>query len=253
MPRTLIVAHRGGAGLAPENTLAAFQSGLDQKADAVECDVHLSKDGELVVIHDANISRTTDGSGNVADLTLAELRAVNAAARFKDGSFAPQRIPTLQEVVDLVRGKAILQIEIKTRSDGRRYAGIEGKIVDLLRRNDMVDKVVVLSFDFPTVREIKALEPRLKTCALASTPYFASVGTRGLAAVAEEMKALGVDYMGVEKSYLTEKLLAELRKQGIGGGAWTVNDPAQMRKLAALGPDFLTSDRPDLLREALGR
>ena len=251
MPRTMLVAHRGGAGLAPENTLAAFESGIAQKADAVEMDVHLSKDGEVVVIHDPELSRTTDGSGNVADLTLAEIRKYNAAAKFKGAPVGPQKVPTLQEVVDLVNGRVALQVEIKVKPDGTRYPGIEQKVVDILRTANMIDKTVIISFDWPTLQAIKAIEPRLKTGALATSNVFNNV--KDLAIIAQQVKAVGADYMGPEKSYLTADLLAALRQQGIGGGAWTVDDPAEMRKLAALNPDFLTTNRPDLLREVLGR
>lgn len=251
MPRTALVAHRGGSLLAPENTLAAFRSGIEQQADYVECDVHLSKDGEVVVMHDPDVSRTTDGAGQIGDLTLAELKKLNAAAKFKGTTFPPQDIPTLQQVLETAKGKAGVQIEIKTKANGQRYAGIEQKVVDLLRKNDMVDKVVIISFDFPTLTDIKKLEPRLKTGALASAKYFSA--TTQPAAAAQEVKNLGADYFGVEKSYLTAELMAALRQQGVGGGAWTVNDPTEMKKLIALQPDFLTSDRPDLLRVELGR
>ncbi len=251
MPHTMLVAHRGGAGLAPENTLAAFERGIAEKADAVEMDVHLSRDGEVVVIHDPELSRTTDGAGNVADLALADIRRFNAAAKFKGSQVAPQKVPTFQEAVDLVNGRVALQVEIKVKPDGSRYPGIEQKVVDILRKADMVEKTVIISFDWPTLTDIKSIEPRLKTGALAAPSHFGT--QKDVAAVARQVKAAGADYMGPEKTYLTGALLSELRKQGIGGGAWTVDDPDQMRKLAALQPDFLTTNRPDLLRQVLGR
>lgn len=246
MAQTVLVAHRGGALLAPENTLAAFERGIAERADAIEMDVHLSKDGEIVVIHDPNLSRTTDGSGNVGDLTLAEIRKYNAAAKFTAAAFPPQKVPTFQEVVDLARGRVGMQVEIKVRPDGARYPGIEQKVIDVLRAAGMVEKTVIISFDWPTLQDVKKIEPKLKTGALAS-----KVGDP--AELAKQVKAVGADYFGPEKSYLNAALLAELRKLGIGGGAWTVNDEAEMRKLAALGPDFLTTNRPDLLRKVLGR
>lgn len=115
----------------------------------------------------------------------------------------------------------------------------------------MIDKTTIISFDWPTLQEIKKIEPKLKTGALASAAYFRQVTSPATAA--QQVKAIGADYFGPEKSYLTAELLAELRKQGIGGAAWTVDDQAEMRKLAALGPDFLTTNRPDLLRQVLGK
>jgi len=250
--RVIKVAHRGGAGLAPENTLAAFKAGLEQGADALELDVHLSSDGELVVIHDPILARTTNATGEVGGKTLAELRKLDASARFFGLPVGRQLIPTLQEVVDLAKGRASLQIEIKVRSDGSRYSGIESKVVETLRRSGMVDDAVVLSFDFPTLTAVKALEPRLRTCALISRAFLSEIGKRGPAAVAAEMVELGVTSVGVERSWLSEPLYRELRSRGLGVGVWTVDDPEQMRKLASMGVDFITSNRPDLLREALG-
>jgi glycerophosphoryl diester phosphodiesterase len=250
MAKTILVAHRGGAGLAPENTLAAFESGIAQKADAVELDVHLSKDGQVVVMHDPNLSRTTDGSGDIADKTLAELKKLNAAANYP-GSYASQQIPTLEDAVNLVNGRVGMQVEIKTKTDGSRYPGIEQKVVDILRKGNMIDKATIISFDWPTLQDIKKIEPKLKTGALANAAYFRQVTSPATAA--QQVKAIGADYFGPEKSYLTADLLAELHKQGIGGGAWTVDDQGDMRKLAALKPDFLTTNRPDLLRQVLGK
>jgi glycerophosphoryl diester phosphodiesterase len=245
------VAHRGGAGLAPENTLAAFRAGLAYDADALELDVHLSRDGELVVIHDPVLARTTNAAGEVGALTFAELRRLDASARYFGTPVERQLIPTLQEVVDLAKGRTSLQIEIKVRADGSRYPGIEAKVVETLRQSGMVDEAVVLSFDFPTIAAVKEIEPRLRTCALISRAYLEKIGKRGPAAVAAEMAALGATFVGVEKSWLSEPLYKELRARDLGVGAWTVDDPEAMRKFALMGVDFITSNRPDLLREAL--
>jgi len=251
--RVLKVAHRGGAGLAPENTLAAFNAGLAHHADFLELDVHLSKDGQLVVIHDPNLARTTNLSGDVADYTAAELAAVDASAKFFGPvTVEPQPIPTLEQVLALAKGRAGVQIEIKVRADKSRYPGIEAKVVDALRAHEMLDEAVILSFDFPTLREIKRTEPQVRTCALISTAYLSSVGRAGPAQVADELSALGAEYVGVNHTWLTDALFTALTGRGLQVGAWTVNDPADMRRLAALGVAFITSDRPDLLRETFG-
>jgi len=252
MHRITRVAHRGGAGLAPENTLAAFRAGLEQAADALELDVHLTSDGELVVIHDPALARTTNATGQVGETAFVELRALDASARWFGPSVGRQLIPTLQEVIDLAKGRASLQIEIKVRADGSRYPGIESKVVETLRKNAMVGEAVILSFDFPTLAAVRGLEPRLPTCALVSRAYLSAVGKRGPAAVADEAVKLGARSVGVDKAWLTEPLYKELRARGLGVGVWTVDDPADMARFAAMGVDFITSNRPDLLREALG-
>lgn len=250
--RVLKVAHRGGAGLAPENTLAAFRKGLESGADAVELDVHLSSDGELVVMHDPNVARTTDGSGEIGAKTLAEIRKLDASARYFGVPVGAQAVPTLQEVLDLVKGRCGVQIEIKVRTDGSRYEGIERKVVEAVRSNGLTDQAVVLSFNFPTLVDVKSLEPRLRTCALINRAYLVGVGKAGPAAVGAEMSGLGADFVGVDKSWLTPALYAEFRSRKLGVGVWTVDDEKQMREFAAMGVDFVTSNRPDLLRVVFG-
>ena len=252
MHRPLRVAHRGGAGLAPENTLAAFRQGLAFQADAVELDLHMSRDGALVVAHDPDLKRATGAPGDIHALTLAQLQQRNAAATYKDKNIEPQRIPTLEEVLELARGQASVQIEIKVRADGARYAGIEAKVVEAVRRYEMIDDVVVISFDFPTLHDIAALEPRLPTCALFSTSYVSRFGRRRAdAEVAQDIASQGFRCVGAKYDTMTEGLFQAFRTRGIQVGVWTVNDEADMRKFAAMGVHFITSDRPDLLQKWL--
>ena len=182
---------------------------------------------------------------------LAELRLLDASARYFGPPVERQPIPTLQEVLDLARGRAAVHVEIKLRSDGSRYPGIESRVVEALRRNGFLDQAAVLSFDFPTLQSAQQLEPRLKTWALISKSYMQRIGPRGPAAVAAEMSALGVHGVGVEKTWLSEALYGALRAAGLGVSVWTVNEPQEMRRFALLGVDSITSDRPDLLLEAI--
>ncbi len=251
--RPLKVAHRGGAGLAPENTLAAFRKGLEYHPDAVELDLHLSKDGELVVMHDPDVLRTTDGIGLISDLTLAELKKLNAAAKYKGSMVEPEPVPTLQEVLDIVKGRSGVQIEIKMRADGQRYPGIESKVIEVVRSRSMLRDVVLISFDFPTLQEIKALEPQIETCALISSKYLSRFDVRQDATpVAEDLAAQGFRCVGVNQKWMTDALVSALRTHGFRMGVWTVNDPFSIQKFAKLGVDFITSDRPDLLNQILG-
>ena len=246
------VAHRGGAGLAPENTLAAFRLGLQHGADAVELDVHMSKDGALMVMHDPDVLRATGVVGEIGALTSAELRRLNAAATYEGQDFGPQPIPTLQDVLELARGRVSVQLEIKLRPDKTRYAGIEAKVVEVLQQYDMLDHVVVISFDFPTLQEITALEPRLQTCALVSSAYLSRFGLRrNAAAVVDRLAAQGFRCVGVKHTWMTSRFLQALRAQDFRLGVWTVNDPVAIRKFAEMGVDFITSDRPDLLRQLI--
>lgn len=246
------VAHGGGGALAPENTLAAFRSGLAHGADGLELDVHLSLDGRLVVIHDPTVDRTTNGSGTVADLSVAQLKALDAGARFEGPSAGPQEIPALLEVLDLLSApgneRVGLQVEIKLRADGSRYPGIEAALVSMLRARSFVERTTAISFDFPTLRTIARLEPGLRTCALVGKDYFKSAAATPPDQIARSLAALGVTSVGVREQNLAPGLYEALRRAGLGVGAWTVDDPGRMRSLTALGVDFITSNRPDLLR-----
>lgn len=249
----LVVAHRGGAGLAPENTLAAFTEGLTHQPDALELDVHMSRDGHLVVIHDPTLMRTANVSGAVEEYDLAELRTMNAAARHFGKSFGRQPIPTLDEVLQLASGHAGVQVEIKLRADGTRYPGMESAVVEALRSAGMTDQAVVISFDFPTLQSVQELEPTLHTGALIGTRYMESEGTAGPAAIAARIHALGVSHAGVDRRWLTPELLASFHELGLLVGVWTVNDAREMRRFVDMGVDFVTSDRPDIARDVVGR
>ena len=146
-----------------------------------------------------------------------------------------------------------LQIEIMVDQEGNRYSGIEEQLVAMLREYGLIERSIIISFDFPSLEEIQRLEPHLRTGALVSKDFMSKIGTKGPQAVAEAVKALGVEYIGINHIYLSKTLYQELRSQGLGVGAWTVNDEETMKKIAALGVDFITSDRPDLLATTLGR
>jgi glycerophosphoryl diester phosphodiesterase len=251
------VAHRGGAALAPENTMAAFRLALEYGVDALELDVHLSRDGRLAVIHDPTLARTTNQPGQVADFTLAELKGFDASARFFGKAYGTQPIPVLEEVLELLARAeyrhVVLQLEVKVRADGNRYEGIEAEIIRLLGAYGMIERTIILCFDFPTLRTIAELEPRLQRCALIGRAYLASIGKAGPAVVAEEIAALSVEYVGVREDSLSRPLYDALRGKGLRIGAWTVNELPRMQELKQLGVDFITSDRPDLLQDLAGR
>lgn len=260
MPDThhvLTVAHRGGAAVAPENTLAAFKAGIDAGADAIELDIHLSRDGVIMVMHDPLLERTTNGIGALAEYTHAELQQFNASFRYTGtGSYAAQQIPTLEDVLRLLKSetrKVGLQVEIKLKADENRYAGIEEKLINMLRAYDMLDRTTVISFDFSTLMTINSLEPSLKRGALISRKYMTAVGSKGPSYVASQMEELAVDYVGANYNYLSANLYKALRDKKLGVGVWTVNDANSMQKFRLMGVDFITSDNPALLVQEKGK
>jgi glycerophosphoryl diester phosphodiesterase len=162
MKGMISVAHRGASGYAPENTQAAFQKGLELGADFLEFDVHLSKDGELIIIHDDKLNRTTNGKGLVKDLTLAELKELDAGGTF-DATFIGEKIITLDELLDEFYGKIGLLIEIKK---SHLYPGIEEKVVALLEEYGDLSIIIVQSFDVESMRKVHSLLPELQIAIL---------------------------------------------------------------------------------------
>jgi glycerophosphoryl diester phosphodiesterase len=253
-PDVLVVAHRGGAALAPENTLAAFENAIKIGVDQVECDVHLSKDGELIVMHDPDLSRTTDGTGQISELTLAEIEKLNDAAKFGNGTWPEQKVPTLGQVLDLVKGKAGIQIEIKTAAGGGRYPGIEKKVVDSLDAKGVTDTAIVISFDFPTLKDIKAIDSRVKAGALVNAQWMSSRMTKSPEQILDEVvKDTGADYFMPTAGSISEALVKATHAKGLKIGVWTVDATSDMRRLAGFGVDAITSNRPDELKRTIGK
>ncbi|MBI9094830.1 MAG: hypothetical protein JEY71_08120 [Sphaerochaeta sp.] len=254
-----VVAHRGGAALAPENTLAAFALALEYDVDAVELDIHLSKDGSLMVIHDPMLLRLTGKPGAISDYTAEELAQFDVASTFKGGKhyFGVQNMPTLSEVITFVEETATrpiqYQIEVKVKDDGSRYEGIEQKLIDTLKEYAILDRTIAISFDFPTLGVLGKLEPNLQLGALISKDYLSSKGITGPETVAKNMQALNVEYVGIKSDYLSQVLYDQFRSHDLGVGVWTVDDTINMRKFSGMGVDFITTNRPDLLNKVLDR
>ncbi|WP_240414850.1 glycerophosphodiester phosphodiesterase [Paenibacillus periandrae] len=155
--KPMIIAHRGAKGMAPENTLGAFQLGLDQGCEGIELDIHLTADGEIVVCHDLTLDRTTNGKGRIVEKKLSEIKALDAGSWFGD-EFKGETVPTLNEVMDLVPDTIMVNVEIKYAYEGQ----IEHKLLDLLKQRNRLNNVVISSFDHKCVRRIKQLEPEAR-------------------------------------------------------------------------------------------
>lgn len=241
--RVLNIGHRGAAGLAPGNTLAAFQAALDLGIDGVELDVHRCRTGEVVVIHDFSVDRTTNGSGKVRDLSLAEIQALDAGSRF-DPRFAGEGIPTLAQVFDLVGDRLLVNVELKSFSP--RTDGLESEVIRLVRERGLADTVLVSSFNPFSLRRVRRLDPGLKLGLLYAhkLPFPLNRDWLGFLFRPE---ALHPDHPMVD-----ERLVARARARGQEVNAWTVNEAADMRRLVALGVHGIITDRPDVLGQVLG-
>lgn len=232
--RVWVVGHRGAMGHCAENTMASFERGLELGADWIELDVHLSRDGALIVIHDETLDRTTNGHGLVRDHTLAELKQIDAG----DG----QRIPTLDEVLDWARQRnTVVDIEIKNAP--LYYEGIEQAVVSALNRAQMAEQVIVISFDHASVQRVKALDDRVATGVLyACRPTDAGVGLA---------RAAGADAVLPHWAYVTAEDVQRAHAAGLSVAPWATSDPDVLRHLIACGVDAIGTNHPDVLREVI--
>ena len=228
-----VFAHRGASHYAPENTLPAFALAAAQGADGIELDVHLSQDGELVVIHDEELDRTTDGTGLVRDHTLTQLQALCADNHMP--GFADARIPTLREVLALVRPTPLL-VNIELKTGVLSYEGIEQKALDLVREMGMADRVIWSSINHYSIETVRQLAPEAETAYLYSDiicgveRYAAAHGVRGL-------------HPGLWNVKMTD-LLQRYLASGLAVRVWTVDAAADLRWLLAAGADVITNDPP---------
>lgn len=239
--RPRIFGHRGSMGYAPENTFASFELAIQQGVDAIELDVHLTADGEVVVIHDALLDRTAGGEGLVGEKRLAELKALDAGAHFGP-QFAGQRIPTLGETLAWARGKCVLDIEIK--GGPWPYPGLEEKVVSLIRQHEMTDQTIVISFDHPTVARVRALAPEIATGTLWACRPIDPV------AVA---RAAGANAILPFWAYCDQETVNLAHAAGLSVHPWATSEPRIIERLIAMGVDSICSNHPDIVGEALQR
>lgn len=238
---TRILGHRGASHYAPENTLPAFELALDMGADGVELDVHLSKDGELVVMHDERIDRTTNGHGFIKDYTLEQLKCLDASAGMQ--GFAGVTVPTLGEVYGLFRATdKIINVEIKT--DIIDYPGICGKLLALEDSMGMNGRIIYSSFNHYTVTELKALRPESRIGLL----YMSMLREPWEYARKLSAAALHPHFITLTK---TPGMAAECSKLGIETNVWTVNESEWMERLANLGVTSIITNKPDLARTVI--
>ncbi len=237
-----LIGHRGATGYYPENTMLSFEKGLEMGANILELDIHLSRDGHLVVIHDFSLERTTSGKGLVRDHTLRELQGLDAGSRF-DAKYAGMRlqIPTLDQVLQWAHGRVWLAIEIK--SDWITYPGLEEKLVDLLRKREMVDEVVAISFDHKALRRVKDLEPNVAVGPLYSCRLADAVGVA---------RATGATVMRPRWPFASAELADELHAAGIAFMPWGARKEEEWKEILTTMPvDGLSADHPDRLRKVI--
>lgn len=237
--RTLNYAHRGFKSKYPENTMLAFRKAVEEGADGIEFDVHLTKDGELVIIHDERLDRTCQAQGRVKDYTLEELKKINAAKLFPEVGF--EGIPTLEEYFKYIKDKDIItNIELKTGIFW--YRGIEEKVYDLLSKYDLNDRILVSSFNHESLMKMKELGPELKFGALVSS---------WLDRPEDYLEKMGVDFYHPAAYCASPELVKRLHNCGIGINVWFGKEEYDFKTLVEMGVDGIISDFPDQVKELI--
>lgn len=235
----LITSHAACKGHAPENTLAGIEAALRIGAEAIEIDVHCTADRVPVLLHDDTVDRTTDGSGIVHDMPLDVVRALDAGARQFVPQFHGQRIPTLAEVIDLTKGKALLQIEIKQQ-------GIEEEVARAVREADAINDCETHSFWPQIVQQMRETEPRMASALL--TDGRRIVEWQEFFGFALSLNAQGIS---VYHAWATPERVRAGQKRGLTFLVWTVDDEADIRKMCDAGVDSICSNFPDVVKSVV--
>ncbi len=242
--QTLVFGHRGASAFAPMNTLPAFELAVEQGADGVELDVQRSQDGHAVIVHDFTVDHTTDGSGHVADMSLAELKELDAGSWFS-ATFRGVRIPTLDEVFETVGQKLCINVEIK--SDSAETDGIEQLVANIITRHDLEQRVIVSSFNPLALKRFRDILPFVPIGFLYSADV--PVDTRQMM---RDMQ-LSHEARHPHHELIDAEYMEWTKKNGYRVNTWTVNDLERAVTLRDLGVDAIITDKPvDLLRALRG-
>lgn len=240
--RLLCLAHRGVPSLAPENTLLSFQEAFKAGVDGIELDVTETADGEVIVMHDFDLERTTDGTGYVWDTLYEQLTHLNAAHTWQ-GQIPKTRIPRLAEVLELVPEDMMINIELKSNS--WRSTGLEEKVVALVRRYRLVKRTIISSFNPFWLMRVRWLEPELRIGYILSDvdvpwilrrPYF--------------LNLVRPDLLHVDAEILTPEMVIKAHRRGMKVNAWTVNNRPMIEYLKSIGVDGVFTEFPELVQQA---
>jgi len=231
-PGCMVIAHRGASAYAPENTLAAFDLAIQMGASHIELDVHSTRDGHIVVIHDETVDRTTNGSGPVTSHALATLAELDAGSWFA-GTFAGERVPTFSEVLERYKGRVHIHTEIKGHS-----VHLSHRTADLVRRHGMLEQVTITSFQRARLEETRAYAPELPTGWLVAEVSDVIIA---------QARAIGLTQLCPRATTMTPELVHRLHAEGFVVRAWGVATEDLMRQVVRAGADGMTVDFPDKL------
>jgi len=230
MEKPKILGHRGCAGLEPENTIRAFKRAIDLGVDLIEFDVRMTKDKKLVVIHDEKLDRTTNGRGYIRDFNFEEIRKFDAGKG--------EKVPSLEETLDFLKDqRPTIVIEIKEPETTE-------KILKIINREKVKDKVIIVSFWLEALKKIKEIDPKIKTAALFRKKI------KNIILLIKKIKA---DGLGLEYHSIDEKIVKDCHKENLEINVWTVNEIEDIERMIELGVDIISSNYPNRVLEILKR
>lgn len=238
----VICAHRGASGSAPENTLASIASAIACGASMIEIDIQVTRDNHIVVFHDEDLSRTTNGTGDIREHTYDEIRALDAGSWF-DATFAAERIPSLEEALALIKGRAYLNIELKPMDGSDRSLQIIADVLSAIDAHEMMDTTVFSSFDHRILLHLKQLRPTVRTLAL-NVPGDVRLPHDVIA-------ACRADAFGCAFEELTPELMQNCAQHMIPVGVYTINTREDLLAAIKLGVRGVVTNYPDRLQQVL--
>jgi glycerophosphoryl diester phosphodiesterase len=229
-----ITAHRGASHIAPENTMAAFRAALEAGADFVELDVQRTRDGEIVVMHDGDFMRMGGDPRKVSQVTIADISTIDIGSRY-DARFAGEHAPLLSDVIALARGHMKINVELKYNVPD---PGLAPAVIALLKRENFTDQVVITSLDYGALKQVKSLEPRLKTGHIVT----AAVG---------DVSRTQADFLSLNSAQATPALLERAHAAHKEVAVWTVDKPEVMQRMIERGVDNIITNEPSLLKRVM--
>lgn len=235
----LIVGHRGAMGYAPENTLESFKLAHEMGVDFLEFDVQMTKDGVLVALHDTDVSRTTNGTGQIKDLTLEELKQLDAGSKFNK-KHAGARIPTVREIFEEFGDETKYYIETKSPQS---YPGIEEKLIALINEFNLLDKVILHSANIESLSKLHKLAPDAELGLLLWYTETAYISDEEIDNIPEYIK-----YIIPNHEYLTKEYIEKVKKAGFLIHTYTVNEKEDFRRLVEIGVEGVITNYPDILK-----
>jgi len=233
----LIIAHRGSSFIAPENTIAAAQLAWEQNADAVECDIYLSKDKQIMIMHDGDTKRTTGQSHKFAETNSDLLRTLDAGA-WKDDRYKGEKIPFLEELIATVPQGKKLVIEIKCGPE------VFPALKKLVKTSGKKKQLIFIAFDWETIVKAKKLFPN-NAC------YWLSSSATSVDQKLPEVAKNKLNGINLNNKIINLELMTKAQKAGVNVLSWTIDDPAEAKRLVQLGVSAITTNQPDLIRESL--